>query len=240
MCCSWYISKLNWTLYTYACILFLQLFGWRILGPVCTFQGHICPGLLFYNCSTSRHNLCPKQANIQLVQCVGNTVLVSTISRFGLTLWLKRRLNTVINTVVIRPLDARTCSGRSAFIHLWLWFHDCSWRHFRARKCLIKRAVLTFSSISIRLIVGCNVKGRRFTIELGVFRGGGRGGRGHTHSIARPWVPISFLLTHMVSLLPFLSYLTGSLYVRPSVLPDTMTNTALEAIAFSSGKKGHT
>ena len=56
--------------------------------------------------------------------------------------------------------------------------------------------------------------------------------------MARPWVPISSLLTHMVDLLPFWSYLAGSKSVtaRPSVRSsvrrsdnDTMTNTALEA-----------
>ena len=63
-----------------------------------------------------------------------------------------------------------------------------------------------------------------------------RGSRGCAHSIARPCVPISFTLTHMVYLLPYLSYLAGSKGVsaRPSD-PDTMTNTVLEAIASSSG-----
>ena len=67
-------------------------------------------------------------------------------------------------------------------------------------------------------------------------------GRGGAHSILRPWVPISSPLIHMVSLLPFLSYLADSksvsvrLPVRPSD-PDTTTNTNLRAIASSSGKK---
>ena len=52
-----------------------------------------------------------------------------------------------------------------------------------------------------------------------------RGGQGWAHSVARPWVPITSSLTHMVYLVPFLSYLAGSKSVsaRPSD-PDTMTN----------------
>ena len=59
-------------------------------------------------------------------------------------------------------------------------------------------------------------------------------GSGWAHSVARPCNPISSLLTHMVYLWPFLNYLTGSKSVsaRPSH-PDTMTNTALVAIATS-------
>ena len=71
----------------------------------------------------------------------------------------------------------------------------------------------------------------------GTFRPSGlgdMGGRGWAHSIASPWVANSSLLTHMVHLLPFLSYLAGSKSV--SVRPHTMSNTALEAIASSSGK----
>ena len=70
---------------------------------------------------------------------------------------------------------------------------------------------------------------------------GGRTGSGWANSIARPWVPIGSPLTHMVYLLPFLSYLACSKSVsacpsaRPSD-PDTTTNAALEAIASSSGK----
>ena len=61
------------------------------------------------------------------------------------------------------------------------------------------------------------------------------------HSVARPWAPISAPLTYVVYLLPFFSYLAGakSLSARPSAHPsdpDAMTNTALEAIASSSGK----
>ena len=62
----------------------------------------------------------------------------------------------------------------------------------------------------------------------------GTGDRRRTHSVARPWVPISFPLTHMV-------YLAGSKSVSVHQSdPDTMTNTALEAIAESSGKKNTT
>ena len=61
--------------------------------------------------------------------------------------------------------------------------------------------------------------------------------RGWAHSIAHPWVPISSPLTHIVYLVPFLSYLAGSKSVstRPSD-PDTMTNTALKAFASSNSK----
>ena len=45
-------------------------------------------------------------------------------------------------------------------------------------------------------------------------------GSGWAHSIARPWVPISFPLTHMIYLVPFLSYLAGSKSVsaRPTLM----------------------
>ena len=62
---------------------------------------------------------------------------------------------------------------------------------------------------------------------------GGTWGRGWAHSIARPWIAISSPLTHGLSLIVF-SYLAGSKSVSA---PDTMTNTGLEAIASSSGKK---
>ena len=66
----------------------------------------------------------------------------------------------------------------------------------------------------------------------------GTWGSGWAHSIARPWVPISAPLTHRVYLVPFVSYLAGSKSVsarrRPSDV-NTMTNTALEGIASSSG-----
>ena len=57
------------------------------------------------------------------------------------------------------------------------------------------------------------------------------------HSIHHTWVPICSLMTYTVYLLPFLSYLAGSksVYAHPSN-PDTMTTTAIEAPASSSGK----
>ena len=62
-------------------------------------------------------------------------------------------------------------------------------------------------------------------------------GRGWARSTDHPWVPISSLLTHMVYLFPFLSYLASSKSVsaHPSN-PDTMTNTAQEATAPLSRK----
>ena len=60
--------------------------------------------------------------------------------------------------------------------------------------------------------------------------------------VIRPCIPISSPVTHMAHILPFLSYLAGSKSVsarlppRPSD-PDTMTNTALEAVASSSGSE---
>ena len=49
----------------------------------------------------------------------------------------------------------------------------------------------------------------------------GTWGQGWAHSVARPWVHISSPLTHMVYLLTFFSYLTGSKSVsgHPSVRP---------------------
>ena len=52
----------------------------------------------------------------------------------------------------------------------------------------------------------------------------GCGARGLAHSIAHPWVSISLPLTHMVHLLPFLCYLTGSKSVSARA-----SYTALEA-----------
>ena len=80
-------------------------------------------------------------------------------------------------------------------------------------------------------------------LSLGV-----REGRGWAHSIARPWVPISSPLTHL-SLIVFelFGWLQKHLRppagppVRPSARPsdpDTMTSTALEATASSSGTNG--
>ena len=54
---------------------------------------------------------------------------------------------------------------------------------------------------------------------------------------SQPMVPISSPLTHVVHILPFLSYLAGSRSVSARPLDtDTMTNTALEATALSDGK----
>ena len=64
---------------------------------------------------------------------------------------------------------------------------------------------------------------------------GEREGQGQAHSIARPQVPISSSMTHMVYLILFLSDLAGSKRLRPCAL-DTMTNTALEAITSSCSK----
>ena len=54
---------------------------------------------------------------------------------------------------------------------------------------------------------------------------------GWAHSAARPCVPISFLLTHIVHFFSFFSYLADSksFSARPCN-PDTMTHTTLEAI----------
>ena len=51
--------------------------------------------------------------------------------------------------------------------------------------------------------LGCNFEGGFSTPGLGL---GGCGGRGWAHSIARPWIPIISLLTHMVYLLPFFKF----------------------------------
>ena len=68
----------------------------------------------------------------------------------------------------------------------------------------------------------CLTCGRRFT----TLRFWVRGGRGWVHSTARPLVPISSLLTHMVDLLPyivffasFISYFAGSKRVFSSDRP---------------------
>ena len=57
-------------------------------------------------------------------------------------------------------------------------------------------------------------------------------GKRKAHSIARPWVSITFPLTHVI--VPVLTYLAGSnrISVRLSD-PDTMTITALETVASS-------
>ena len=61
----------------------------------------------------------------------------------------------VTTSMVIRPLDDRTYCVQywSAYTHLGLWrmLYDCSGHKLRVRKCLIKCALRTFSSISNRL-----------------------------------------------------------------------------------------
>ena len=46
-------------------------------------------------------------------------------------------------------------NARSAFTHLGLWrkFYDCSSHHFTASQCVLKCALLTFTSTSSRLVV---------------------------------------------------------------------------------------
>ena len=83
-----------------------------------------------------------------------------------------------------------------------------------------------------RLRMMCSICGCRFaTSPYGV-----RGSPGWAYLVARPWVPISSPLTHVVYLLPVSSYLAGSknISVRPSD-PDTIKNTGLETTASSSG-----
>ena len=69
----------------------------------------------------------------------------------------------VRNKVITTMSDEVLTCVRSAFTHLGLWrmLYDCSRPKFRAiNKCLVKRALLTFSSISDRLA----------TISKGAFR----------------------------------------------------------------------
>ena len=74
---------------------------------------------------------------IYIVQiCDANTVYVDSI---------------VTSTVVIRPLDDRTYCAWSAFIRLGLWWKLLSWHHFAASQCVLKCALLTFSSIYSQL-----------------------------------------------------------------------------------------
>ena len=88
---------------------------------------------------------------------------------------------------------------------------------------------------------GCNFKG-----GLSIARFGGLGGLrvlGYAHSITHPWLPISFPLTYVVYLLPFLSSLAGSksISARPPALDKlTIRPTALEATAFVERHKQHT
>ena len=109
--------------------------------------------------------------------------------------------NNAINSMVIRALDYRTYGARSAFSHLELWRkpYDCSLHHFATSQCILKCALLTFLSTTNWLAEIW--KGDFSTSRFG--RLVGRGGQGWAHPRARPWVPISSSLTHMVYLLPF-------------------------------------
>ena len=65
----------------------------------------------------------------------------------------------------------------------------------------------------------------------------GHGSLGWAHSIARQWVPISSIFyTYSLSVTIFELFSWLQQRFRPSVRPDTMTNTAREATASSSGK----
>ena len=62
-------------------------------------------------------------------------------------------LNKVITTMMIGPLDDHTYCTRSAFTHLELWrmLYYCLLHHFTTCQCILKCALLTFSSTSSRL-----------------------------------------------------------------------------------------
>ena len=83
--------------------------------------------------------------------------------------------------------------------------YECSMRHFRARKCLIKRALLVFSYISNCL--AATWKRGFSTPGLGLGETWWVGDRPIWYP--RSWVPIRSPLTHKVNLLPFLSYSVG-------------------------------
>ena len=61
-------------------------------------------------------------------------------------------LNKVITTMVIGQLDDLTYGAPSALTHLGLRrkLYDCSLHHFTTSKCILKCALLTFSSTSNR------------------------------------------------------------------------------------------
>ena len=82
-----------------------------------------------------------------------NILTEAVEQHYTTSLNLEPRGDKVITIIVIRPLDERTYCARSAFTHFGLWRNlpHYSWHHFRTRKCLIKRAQLTFSPISNRL-----------------------------------------------------------------------------------------
>ena len=89
-------------------------------------------------------------------------------------------------------------SGCSTTTHILC---SSSLHYFTTSQWVIKFAVLTVLSTSNRLAVDFSTPG------LGVQ---GFGGYGWTRLIACLWIPISSPLTHMVDLLPILSYLAGS------------------------------
>ena len=75
--------------------------------------------------------------------------------------------------------------------------YDCSLYHFTTSQCILKCALLTFEIFVNLQSAGWHLKGGLFDPS----RIGGIaecGGRAWAHSIARPWVPISSRLTHMV------------------------------------------
>ena len=136
----------------------------------------------------------------------------------------------------IRPLDDHAQCVLYAFTHLGFWrmLYDCSWHHFTAEKCVSNVLSLHLRRSPTVLL---QIEGRLFEIQLlelvGVVD------QGMAHSIAYP----RFLLSshwHMRSI----SY-HSELFIwlqkrfrpffRPSN-PDTMRNTALEAIVSPSGK----
>ena len=111
--------------------------------------------------------------------------------------------NKVITTMAIEPLDDHRYCARSVFTHLGLWrkLYDCSLHHSTTSQCIILQCVrLTFSTTSLSS-VGWNLMGRLFDPRFEELGGGG--GRGWAHLIAHPWVLISALLTHGLSLTVF-------------------------------------
>ena len=83
---------------------------------------------------------------------------------------------------------------------------DCSWHHYTAIiQCVLKCAILTFSSIS-----NCWIE--TWTGGISIPSLGARedkGARRYAHSIGRQWVPIRSPLTHVVHRSPFLGYIDG-------------------------------
>ena len=65
--------------------------------------------------------------------------------------------NKVITTMMIRALNDRTYCVRYTFTHLGFWrkLQAYERQKFLPRKCLLKRALLTFSSISNHLAAIC-------------------------------------------------------------------------------------